>query len=95
MVGAREEMQVWAREWLRRKEASRPCCLIDLLCVSKMSTGTAGETVVPFPNMRQAGGSLIVPPSSLVWDPQEGPGCGSPASWQRECQTLEIRDSVK
>lgn len=42
------------------RKTSMPWCLDDLM-YSKKSTGSAGETVVPFPEMRQLGGSQIIP----------------------------------
>lgn len=44
------------------RKTGMPWCLDDLM-YSKKSTGIAGETVVPFPEMRQLGGSRIIPPA--------------------------------
>lgn len=46
-----------------RKTGMLPNCLDKLDVYSKKSTGIAGETVVPFPEMRQLGGSRIIPPA--------------------------------
>ena len=99
-----EEMQVWVLSdhedggqkgiEIQGRKTSMPWCLAGLKHSQKL-TGIAGKTVVPFPEMRQLGGSCIIPPSSWVWDIQERAGSNfgqmyqwsvSPyASWQRGC----------
>lgn len=76
-----EEMQVWVLSGhedgvqkgieIQGRKTSMPWCLTDLKHGKKL-TGIAGETVVPFPEMRQLGGSCIIPPSSWFGTSKKG-----------------------
>lgn len=72
--------------WAGRKQAGMSWCLTDFLSLSKKSTV---ETVVPFPEMRWAGGSLIVPPYSLVWGTQRRARLWLPTPLGRESAELQ------